>query len=173
MDDEQHLRDIQQQLARAWVERDRAFIERILAPEWSVTQANGTLLSRAALMGSAFETEAFRVTRLVVDDVTVDMFGTTAVVRGRTVATGTDKGLSIDVQLRFTDVFLKRMRMASGRFRQTSYRKGRSEIDRGTMLAERFSCPLLVMQGTERARRKSIPIDRCENSGTGRGKLHE
>ena len=71
-------------------------------------QANGSLLSRAALMRNAFETEAFRVTRLVVDDVTVDMFGTTAVVRGRTVATGTDKGLSIDVQLRFTDVFLKR-----------------------------------------------------------------
>ena len=108
MDDEHQLRDIQQQLARAWVERDRAFIERILAPEWSVTQANGSLLSRAALMRTAFETDAFRVTRLVVDDVTVGIFGTTAVVRGRTVATGTDKGLSIDVQLRFTDVFLKR-----------------------------------------------------------------
>jgi ketosteroid isomerase-like protein len=48
------------------------------------------------------------VTSLVVDEVTVDLFGTTAVVRGRTVATGTDKGLAIDVQLRFTDVFLKR-----------------------------------------------------------------
>jgi ketosteroid isomerase-like protein len=108
MDDERQLRDIQQQLARAWVEHDRAVIERILAPEWSVTQANGSLLSRAALLRTAFETEAFRVTSLVVDEVTVGLFGTTAVVRGRTVATGTDKGLTIDVQLRFTDVFLKR-----------------------------------------------------------------
>lgn len=108
MDEEHQLRDIQQQLARAWVERDRAFIERILAPEWSVTQANGSILSRANVMRTAFETEALRVTSMVVDDVTVRMFGTTAVVRGRTVATGTDKGLAINVRLRFTDVFLKR-----------------------------------------------------------------
>jgi hypothetical protein len=36
--DEKQLLMIQQQLARAWVERDRAFIERVLAPEWSVTR---------------------------------------------------------------------------------------------------------------------------------------
>jgi ketosteroid isomerase-like protein len=108
MDDEHQLRDIQQQLARAWVERDRAFIERILAPEWSVTQANGSILSRANVLRSAFETEALRVTSMVVDDVTVRIFGTTAVVRGRTVATGTDKSLAINVRLRFTDVFLQR-----------------------------------------------------------------
>src|ERR1700730_7849354 len=108
MDDEHQLRDIQQQLARAWGERDRPFIERILASEWSVTQANGSILSRANVLRSAFETEAFRVTSMVVDDVTVQMFGTTAVVRGRTVATGTDKSLAINVRLRFTDVFVKR-----------------------------------------------------------------
>jgi hypothetical protein len=52
MDDEHQLRDIQPQLARAWVERDRAFIERVLAPEWSVTQANGSILSRATLVAT-------------------------------------------------------------------------------------------------------------------------
>ena len=108
MDDEHQLRDIQQQFVRACVERDRAFIERILAPEWSVTQANGSILTRANLLRTAFETEALRVTSMVVDDVTVRMFGTTAVVRGRTVATGTDKGIAFNVRLRFTDVFLKR-----------------------------------------------------------------
>jgi hypothetical protein len=108
MDDEHQLRDIQQQLARAWVERDRAIIERVLAPEWSVTQANGSILSRANVLRNAFETEALRVTSMAVDDVTVRIFGTTAVVRGRTVATGIDKSLAINVRLRFTDVFLKR-----------------------------------------------------------------
>ena len=108
MDDEHQLREIQQQLARAWVKRDRAFIEGILAPEWSVTQANGSILSRANLLRSAFETGALRVTSMLVDDVSVRIFGTAAVVRGRTVATGTDKSLAIDVRLRFTDVFLKR-----------------------------------------------------------------
>jgi ketosteroid isomerase-like protein len=108
MDDEYHLRDIQQQLARAWVERDRAFIERILAPEWSVTQANGSILSRANMLRSAFETEALQVKSMVIDDVTLSIFGTTAVIRGRTAATGTDKDLAFDVRMRFTDVFLKR-----------------------------------------------------------------
>jgi hypothetical protein len=108
MVDEQWLRDIQQQLAGAWVARDRAFIEGILAPEWSVTQANGSILSRANLLRTAFDTAALRVTSMVVDEVSVSIFGTTAVVRGRTSATGTDKGLAIEVRMRFTDVFLKR-----------------------------------------------------------------
>src|SRR5437762_8236739 len=36
--DEQQLRDIQQGLARAWMQKDRAYIETVLGPEWSVTQ---------------------------------------------------------------------------------------------------------------------------------------
>jgi hypothetical protein len=51
--DEQHLLTIQQQLARAWVEGDRAFIESILAPEWSVTQADGSVRSRLAVLHDA------------------------------------------------------------------------------------------------------------------------
>jgi hypothetical protein len=108
MDDERELLDIQQQLARAWVERDRAFIERVLAPEWSVTQADGSILTRANVLRSAFETDGLRVKSMVVDEVAVRLFGTTAVVRGRTAATGTDKDLAFNVRMRFTDVFLKR-----------------------------------------------------------------
>jgi ketosteroid isomerase-like protein len=108
MDDERELLDIQQQLARAWVERDRAFIERVLAPEWSVTQADGSILTRANVLRSAFETDGLRVKSIVVDEVAVRLFGTTAVVRGRTAATGTDKDLAFNVRMRFTDVFLKR-----------------------------------------------------------------
>ncbi len=108
MEDEHHLRDIQQQLARAWVEQDRAFIERILAPEWSVTQTDGSILSRANVLLVVFGTGALRVKSMTIDEVTVSIFGTTAVVRGRTAATGTDKDLAFNVRLRFTDVFLKR-----------------------------------------------------------------
>jgi hypothetical protein len=107
MDDERRLLDLQQRLAAAWIDRDRAVIERILAPEWSVTQANGSILSRANLLRAAFDTGAFRVTSMALDDLTVGLFGTTAVVRGRSVATGTDKGIAINVRMRFTDVFIK------------------------------------------------------------------
>jgi uncharacterized protein DUF4440 len=105
-DDEQQLRDIQQRLARAWLQKDRAFIERVLAPEWSVTQPDGQVLTRAMVLGPFFE--SVHLDTNTVDEVTVMLFGTTAVVRGRTVAAGTFNGAPVSARIRFTDVFIKR-----------------------------------------------------------------
>jgi hypothetical protein len=44
----------------------------------------------------------------MVDDVTVMLFGTTAVVRGRTVVSGSLNGTPVSARIRFTDVFIKR-----------------------------------------------------------------
>ena len=106
--DEKQLLMIQQQLARAWVERDRAFIERVLAPEWSVTQADGTIRSRAAVLHDAFIVRTVTVESMVVDDVMVTLLGDTAIVRGRTQATGVVGGQRGSARLRFTDTFIKR-----------------------------------------------------------------
>jgi len=103
--DEQQLRDIQQRLADAWLQRDRAVIETVLAPEWSVTQPDGQVLSRASVLGSFFD--GLRLDTFVVDDVSVMLFGTTAVVRGRTVTSGTLHGSQVNARIRFTDVFIK------------------------------------------------------------------
>ena len=81
MNDEQELRDIQQRLAKAWVQRDRAFIESVIAPEWSVTQPDGQVLTRETVLGSFFD--GVRLDSSVVHDVSVMLFGTTAVVSGR------------------------------------------------------------------------------------------
>lgn len=105
-DDEQQLRDIQQRLARAWVERNHKFIESVLAPEWSVTQADGQVLTRATVLGQMFD--RVRISSMAVDDVSVVLIGDTAVVRGRTLATGTSDGVSATARIRFTDVFIKR-----------------------------------------------------------------
>jgi ketosteroid isomerase-like protein len=105
-DDERQLLTIQQQLARAWMTKDRAFIEGVLAPEWSVTQADGTMMTRATALGAFFN--AVTIDSADVDDVTVTLFGDTAVVRGRTVARGKLNGSPISARIRFTDVFLKR-----------------------------------------------------------------
>jgi len=105
-DDERQLLSIQQQLARAWSNKDRAFIEGVLAPEWSVTQADGTTMTRATVLGAFFN--AVTIDSSTVDDVTVTLFGDTAVVRGRAVARGKLNGSPISARIRFTDVFLKR-----------------------------------------------------------------
>jgi uncharacterized protein (TIGR02246 family) len=104
--DEQQLRDIQQRLARAWVQRDRASIESVLAPEWSVTQPDGQVLTRSEVLGTFFD--SVKIDRSVVDDVSVMLVGDTAVVRGRTVASGTLNGSPVNARIRFTDVFIKR-----------------------------------------------------------------
>lgn len=106
MTDEQQLQDIQQRLAQAWVQRDRAFIESVLAPEWSVTQPDGQVLSRTAVLGTFFDSVKLR--SMVIDDVSVMLFEDTAVVRGRTVATGELRGSPVRARVRFTDVFIKR-----------------------------------------------------------------
>ncbi len=104
--DEQQLRDIQQRLARAWLQHDRAFIESVLAPEWSVTQPDGQVLTRATVLGTFFD--GLKLDTSNVDDVSVMLFGATAVVRGRTVASGTLNGSPVSARIRFTDVFIKR-----------------------------------------------------------------
>jgi len=43
-----------------------------------------------------------------VDDVSVTVIGETAIVRGRTAATGVVNGKAMSTRLRFTDVFIKR-----------------------------------------------------------------
>ncbi len=97
---------IQQDLARAWMQHDRAYIESVLAPEWSVTQADGQILSRATVLGTFFEAVTFDSN--VIDDVTVMQFGDAAVVRGRTTVSARMNGTPVSARIRFTDVFIRR-----------------------------------------------------------------
>jgi hypothetical protein len=104
--DEGRLMQIQQDLSRAWAQHDRAFVESILAPEWSVTQADGSILDRATVLGPFFDTVSFDSN--VVDDVTVMLFGDAAVVRGRTSVSARVNGTPVNARIRFTDVFIRR-----------------------------------------------------------------
>ena len=104
--DEGRLMQIQQDLSRAWMQHDRAFVESILAPEWSVTQADGSILDRATVLGTFFDTVSFDSN--VVDDVTVMLVGDAAVVRGRTSVSARVNGTPVNARIRFTDVFIRR-----------------------------------------------------------------
>lgn len=104
----EELRAIEQRLAAAWVNSDREFINRILADEWSVTDAGGRVLDKRQVMREAFESKDRQVESLQIDEVKVRTFGRCAVVTGRTRATGRYQGSSMTVTLRFTDVFVRR-----------------------------------------------------------------
>jgi ketosteroid isomerase-like protein len=102
------LESIQQQLARAWVAPDRAALERLIAPDWTVTGPDGRVSTRADVFRDAFETGVHRVTALDIDDVDVRLLGDAAVVTGVTRGRGTYLNVAYDVTIRFTDIFARR-----------------------------------------------------------------
>ena len=102
------LRGIEERLAKAWVEGDRAFIEQILADDWSVIDLTGRVLSKAEVLEEAFSAKDRQVSSMQIDDVNVRSFGEWAIVTGRTRAAGEYQGEAVEVTLRFTDVFAYR-----------------------------------------------------------------
>jgi ketosteroid isomerase-like protein len=105
--DRTQLENIQQQLVRAWVTRDRALLEQLLAPEWMVTRADGRMSTRDEVLRE-FDTGDNRLLGGHVDDIMVRTFDDFAIVTGRTRARGEYKGQAYDVTLRFTDAFVRR-----------------------------------------------------------------
>lgn len=106
-DDRKQLEDIQQQLIRAWVARDRSAIERLLAPDWSVTHVDGRVATRQQVLHE-LDAGTNRLLDGQVDDINVRLFEDFAIVTGRTHARGEYRSQKYDVTLRFTDVFVKR-----------------------------------------------------------------
>lgn len=99
--------DLEARLAEAWVARDRAFIESVLAPEWTVTDPSGRVLTREQVLDETFGSDERRIESMTVDQIVVREFGDVAVATGRTQATGSYRGERATVQLRFTDVLRK------------------------------------------------------------------
>jgi uncharacterized protein (TIGR02246 family) len=99
------LVDLEQRLARAWVAGDRAFIEGVLAPDWSVIDPSGAVMTRQQVLEQTFASADRRIEAMTIDEIKVRMFGEMAVVTGRTRATGSYQGKSASATLRFTDVF--------------------------------------------------------------------
>jgi ketosteroid isomerase-like protein len=108
MQDETELIELQQTLAKAWLSRDRARVERIIAPEWASTYPDGQMSDRATVLAQVFETGVHKIHGLTIDDVKARVFGDAAVVTGRTHGVGEFEGTGYDVVIRFTDTFVRR-----------------------------------------------------------------
>ena len=104
----ENLRGIQQRLAAAWVEGDRSYIEEILADDWSVIDLTGRVLKKSEVLEEAFGSHDRKILSMHIDDLDVRPFGEWAIVRGKTRAAGEYQGVTAEVTLRFTDVFVSR-----------------------------------------------------------------
>jgi catechol 2,3-dioxygenase-like lactoylglutathione lyase family enzyme len=99
------IAELEQQLARAWVARDRARIASLLAPEWTVTDPAGRILTTQAVLDETFASDERQIETMEVEEVEVRLLGDVAVATGRTRATGRYQGQRASVVLRFTDVW--------------------------------------------------------------------
>ena len=102
------IADLEQQLARAWITKDRAFIESLLAVDWTVTDPAGRILTRQQVLDEAFVSSDRVIDSMVVDEIVVRDFGAVVVATGRTRATGRYREQQSSVTLRFMDVFARR-----------------------------------------------------------------
>lgn len=104
----EQLNELEQRLVRAWLENDRGTVESILDDGWSVIDPGGRVLTKAQVLEEGFETGVRKMESGAIDEVKVRAYGDVAVVTGRTTAAGSYQGNSFSVQLRFTDVCVKR-----------------------------------------------------------------
>ena len=101
------LNEIEQRLAKAWVDGDREAISAILSPDWTVIDIAGRVLTKTQVLQEMFETPHVTIEAMTIDEVKVRDFGDIAIVTGRTVATGRSGETRNTVTLRFTDVFAR------------------------------------------------------------------
>jgi len=101
------LREIEDQLAAAWVAGDRSVHERVLAEDWSVIDAQGRIRNKAEVLEEMFRPGERELTGKI-DEVNVRPYGDWAIVTGKTYVAGRYEGNDIEVTLRFMDVFRRR-----------------------------------------------------------------
>ena len=113
--DEQEVRELEQQLAKAVVRGDRDFFERNLADDFTHTSHTGAFKTKAQWMSESKFSDArqspgaTRYDAFELDELAVRVYGETAVVTGRSTPKGTTaKGELITGQFRFLRIWVKR-----------------------------------------------------------------
>src|SRR5438309_11123562 len=101
------LREMEHNLAAAYLRGDRAFIDGLLADDWTSIDYQGRTWTKAnvlALFGPGGPT----FTKAEIDVDHVRLLGDTAVVTGRSVSAGRIDGRDVSVTQRYTDIYVRR-----------------------------------------------------------------
>jgi uncharacterized protein (TIGR02246 family) len=98
------LEGIEDQLASTWKNRDCSGWGALLADDWTVTHINAQVITKAQALELCRTGPPLTST---VDQLSVRVYGDTAIVTGRTTATSSG-ATPQTVRLRFTDVFVQR-----------------------------------------------------------------
>jgi len=103
---DQELIKLENEWADALVKHDWAFLDHILADDYTWTDAEGNVWTKAQFLASLKSGEDV-ISSLVSDDMEVRVYGDTAVVTGRTTVKEQYKGKDISGQYQWTDMWVK------------------------------------------------------------------
>ena len=90
---------------RAELDNDAAAVKLLLADDFVMTVAEGTLYNKAQIVASVAD-KSYRPAALQSSDLVVHSYGNTAVVTGNYYEKGVDKGKAYERRGRFTDTWL-------------------------------------------------------------------
>jgi ketosteroid isomerase-like protein len=104
---EQELIKLENEWADAWVKRDVAFFDRIIADDYTWTSPRGDVWTKAQDLALVKSGETV-IKSWVLADMKVRVYGDTAVVTGRNTIKETYKGEDVSGQNRWTHTWVKR-----------------------------------------------------------------
>ena len=92
---------------RAYVQQDAAALDRLLADEFTLTEVDGKVISKAGMIAAAKSGDV-KVETGKSEDSRIRIYGNTALVKGRWVEKSTSKERVINATMQTTTVYVKR-----------------------------------------------------------------
>jgi uncharacterized protein (TIGR02246 family) len=105
---EQAVREMEQRYRDAVFKQDVAALGRIFADDFIVTSSRGEIRDKAKEIDDIKPTPDFKMEGFELDDISVRVFGDTAVVTGRSTLSVAFRGRSNRSVFRYTSVYVKR-----------------------------------------------------------------
>jgi ketosteroid isomerase-like protein len=115
---EEQLMKMERDRAAAVVKADVAMMEGVTSDDYILINANGQMSDKATTMRD-IKTGAIKLTANEVSDMKVRVYGDTAVVTGKSSATGTMGGRALKGPVMFTRVYVKK----SGKWQSVSFQQ--------------------------------------------------
>jgi hypothetical protein len=103
---EQEIMKLEKGWIDAWLEHDAVFVDRILASDYTSTDADGTVFTRAEYLGQV-KTGEYTLLSTVANDWKVRVYGDVAVWMGLNTDKAQFKGKDVSGQYRWMDIWVK------------------------------------------------------------------
>jgi uncharacterized protein (TIGR02246 family) len=101
------FRQIEQNLAAAYLRGDRAFVDALLTDDWTSTDYRGRIWTKANVL-AMFDGQRPPMTKAEIDVDRVRLLGDVAIVTGRSVSAGEVDGRAVSITQRYTDIYVRR-----------------------------------------------------------------